>query len=249
MSVHEPIKPQVELQCNNKLNSGLLSCDSIEGKIQPMDTNLGKIIKDRLDELRQTQSWLAEQVGVSNNAVTKWIATGKVSRVNAVKIAQVLKISTDVLLGAADKNQNIASIGNTEKGPDIKGEYPLISWVQAGVWMDIVDTFNVGEAEAVFACPKKCSSSTFMLRVRGPSMEPKYSDGDLIYVDPSVQYAHGKNVIVKLTGSQEATFKNLVIDGEKMWLKPLNPSWPEQVIQLDSDALIVGVVIGKYVPD
>lgn len=141
------------------------------------------------------------------------------------------------------------SIFNTEPGPDIRGEYPLISWIQAGEWMDIMDNFNPGDAEGFYACPKKCSPQTFMLRVRGPSMEPKYQNGDLIYVDPSVQYQHGSNVVVKLVNDQEATFKNLVIEGNKKWLKPLNSSWPEQVIQLGDDARIVGVVIGKFTPD
>jgi SOS-response transcriptional repressor LexA len=141
------------------------------------------------------------------------------------------------------------SIYNTEAGPDIKGEYPLISWVQAGDWMQIVDNFNPGDAESYYAAPKKCGPQTFLLRVRGPSMEPKYSDGELIYVDPGVQWEHGKNVVVKLVDEQEATFKNLVVEGNKMWLRPLNPDWPEQVIPLEESARIVGVVIGKYVPD
>lgn len=138
---------------------------------------------------------------------------------------------------------------NVEAGPDIRGQYPLISWVQAGKWMDIVDNFNPGDAEDYFPCPKKCGRHTYMLRVRGRSMEPKYSDGDLIYVDPEASYQHHSNVIVKLTDDQEATFKRLVIEGAKMWIEPLNPDWPEKAIKLDESARIVGVVIGKWVPD
>lgn len=146
--------------------------------------------------------------------------------------------------------QNIfEGMGNTEPGPSIKGEYPLISWVQAGDWSNIMDDFNPGDAEAFYACPKRCSAQTFMLRVRGRSMEPKYQDGDLLFVDPDASYQHGSNVIVKLTDAQEATFKRLVIDGNKKWLEPLNPDWPEKAIQINGNAKIVGVVIGKWVPD
>jgi SOS-response transcriptional repressor LexA len=142
-----------------------------------------------------------------------------------------------------------AIVDKLEPGPQIKGEYPLISWVQAGEWMEIADNFNPGEAEAYFPCPKKCSPHTFMLRVRGRSMEPKYQDGDLIYVDPEAQYQHGSNVVVKLSNDQEATFKRLVIEGGKKWLEPLNPDWPERAIQINGNAHVVGVVIGKWVPD
>ena len=63
-----------------------------------MNKHVGKIILDRLRVLKQTQTWLAESIGVSNNAVTKWINCGKISRANAVKVADTLNVSTDELL-------------------------------------------------------------------------------------------------------------------------------------------------------
>jgi transcriptional regulator with XRE-family HTH domain len=64
-----------------------------------MDNAVGKLIKTRLKELKKTQGWLAEEVGVSNVAVTKWIKSGKVSRENTSKVADALMISIDKLLG------------------------------------------------------------------------------------------------------------------------------------------------------
>ena len=49
---------------------------------QPMVSELGIYIKARLKFLRKTQMWLAEEMGVSNNAVTKWVKSGKISREN-----------------------------------------------------------------------------------------------------------------------------------------------------------------------
>lgn len=78
---------------------------------------IGKIIKAALERLAQPQSWLAEQVGVSNYAVTKWIQTGKVSRQNAIKIADVLGIPLDELLGRARQDaHNEASEPRTPEG-------------------------------------------------------------------------------------------------------------------------------------
>lgn len=61
-------------------------------------SELGRIIRARLLELGETQEWLAEQVGVSKNAVSKWIRDGKVSRANAIEAARVLKLTSDQLL-------------------------------------------------------------------------------------------------------------------------------------------------------
>lgn len=60
---------------------------------------MGLAIRARLDELQKTQGWLAEELGVSNNAVSKWISTGKISRENSVAAARALEISVEELLG------------------------------------------------------------------------------------------------------------------------------------------------------
>jgi len=69
-----------------------------------MENSIGKYIKTRLKELKRTQGWLAEKVGVSNVAVTKWIKFGTVSRENAVIAAEVLQCSIDKLLGGDTLN-------------------------------------------------------------------------------------------------------------------------------------------------
>lgn len=72
-----------------------------------------------------------------------------------------------------------------------------------------------------------------------------FRDGDIIFVDPSRDAENGSLVIVKLVDSQEATFKQLVMEGKRRFLKPLNPAWPEQIIELSPDATISGVVFSK----
>ena len=66
---------------------------------QPMDNSIGNLIKSRLKEIKQTQSWLAETCAVSDNAVAKWIKTGKVARKNISKISAALNVPADTLLG------------------------------------------------------------------------------------------------------------------------------------------------------
>ncbi len=64
-----------------------------------MSNEVGTYIKSRLKELKKTQTWLAEKCEVSDNAVTKWIRTGKISRSNAILIAKHLETTIDKLLG------------------------------------------------------------------------------------------------------------------------------------------------------
>lgn len=45
--------------------------------------------------------------------------------------------------------------------------------------------------------------------------------------------------------SNEATFKQLIVEGKRKYLKALNPDWPERIIQSHASATICGVVIFK----
>lgn len=61
----------------------------------------GKIISRRLTELGVTQEWLAEKMGVSINAVSKWTRTGRIARQNVKGVAEALGITISELLGEA----------------------------------------------------------------------------------------------------------------------------------------------------
>ena len=134
---------------------------------------------------------------------------------------------------------------NAHDGPDLRSLHPLISWVQAGNWYEISESFVPAYGAELLPCPVCCSPESFVLRVRGSSMEPKFHEGDLIFVDPNVSPDHGKYVVVRLDESNEATFKQLIIEEGKQYLKALNPDWPNRIIEVDEEATICGVIVFK----
>lgn len=184
-----------------------------------------------------TQAGLAERVGVKPPAVTQWETDKtKLSGENLLIVAKELGVSPDYIVHGGDMDQ-----ANVTTGPDIRGQYPLISWVAAGAWSDISE---IHPAEAtLYPCPVKCSRQTFVLRVQGISMEPLFRDGDLIFVDPQAEWRHGAYVVARLDDHNEATFKQLIIEGGQKYLKPVNPNWPEQVIAINGNCTIVGPVV------
>ncbi|NLY16623.1 MAG: helix-turn-helix domain-containing protein [Gammaproteobacteria bacterium] len=194
-----------------------------------------------------SQSELARRLSVSPQAVQKWESAQNVPRGKRLELLASILSTTVSHLMVGDLS------GNIEHGPSIKGRLPLISWVQAGEWTEIADVFDPSEAEDWLHCPVAHSPRAFVLRVRGESMlDPRgkrsFKDGDLIFVDPERPAGHGSLVIAKLTGGREATFKELVIEGDNHFLKALNPDWPERIFQINSNCHIAGVVIGKYEP-
>ena len=126
-------------------------------------------------------------------------------------------------------------------------DFPLISWVEAGKWSQIVDNFQPGDAEmwVPFGIPRKDMPNAFCLRVRGDSMIPEFAEGDIILVDPHRQPENGSFVIAKLLDTQEATFKKYVVDAGNVSLLPLNFPKYEPIRLNGRKAVIVGVVVGK----
>ncbi|MDR5800666.1 S24 family peptidase [Caballeronia sp. LZ001] len=141
---------------------------------------------------------------------------------------------------------------NVEAGPDIRGKVPLISWVQAGAWESFVDDLAVGDAEDWLLSPIATSKNAYFLRVKGLSMfnptgEPSFNENDLILVEPQCCAHSGSLVVVRLDDESEATFKQLVLEGGKQYLRALNPDWPTRIIEVHNNATICGVVKSKVV--
>jgi SOS-response transcriptional repressor LexA len=74
---------------------------------------------------------------------------------------------------------------------------PLISWAQACETV-LPKPSEQRIAENILPCPVRYSHGTFILRVKGASIEPRFYNGDLIFVDPEVVPESGKHAVVKL---------------------------------------------------
>lgn len=132
---------------------------------------------------------------------------------------------------------------------------PVISWVQAGNWNEVIDNFQPGDAEDWLPVPFKHGPNAFILRVVGKSNydsagEKSFDDGDYIAVDPAKVPHHKSMVVVRLDDDNTATFKQLWVEPDgKQFLVALNPHWPRRIIEINGNATIVGVVIGKWTPE
>jgi SOS-response transcriptional repressor LexA len=127
---------------------------------------------------------------------------------------------------------------------------PLISWVQAGAWNDVIDNFEPGDADDwVDVYDVVPGDNAFALRVSGDSMTSPHAgdaltfpEGTIVVVDPSRAVNPGDFVVAKDMRTQQATFKKLTSDGGRLYLKPLNPAYP--LIEIDSKGMhLVGKVI------
>lgn len=84
----------------------------------------------------------------------------------------------------------------------------------------------------------------FVIPIKGDSMEPDYHDGDLVFIQTSVELNDGVIGVFNYNG--EAYIKQLVIDKEQAYLHSLNPDYKDMPITPDIDFRIIGEVVDLY---
>ena len=165
-------------------------------------------------------------------------------------LADACKVDVQAFFVPFDQKESGFSVAEDQVSYLVEkvSKIPLISWVTAGSWDDPIDNHHVGDAEEWLPCPLECRpDATFALRVTGESMDSGaadgYRDGEIIFVDGSqVEPKHNADVIVK-NGGGKVTFKRLINSNGTWYLKPLNPNWPDKIIELDEHATLVGRVM------
>ena len=205
-------------------------------------------ILERRKQLALTQLDVAKASGVSKQAVSKWEKGDTFPKGESLfLLAKALKCDAYWLLNGqgspepAKQEPQETSVVSVALKP--QGAFPLISWVQAGGWNDINLTSRYDADH--YPCPIKCSDNTFLLKVVGKSMNPVFTEGDLIFVDPEVDATNGKYVVARLDDDNQATFKQLIIEDGHKYLQAVNPNWPTPIIPINGKCTIVGVVISS----
>lgn len=207
---------------------------------------LGDRIRNRRKELKYSQRELAQRVGVSHVTVSQWESDiMKIKGENLYKLAKILNVSARWLLdGKGSQAPDIESNLENAPLPSKTKKLPIISNVQAGNWSEAIDFNDINDNLNWEDAPESASDNAFWLRVVGDSMTAPMGlsivEGMLILVDPDVAPESGNLVVAKLDGTDEATFKKLVIDAGMKFLKPLNPSYPS--IPINGNCRIIGVV-------
>lgn len=214
----------------------------------------------KLESLRRGKKWtqeeLAERVGVSVSTINSWIKGTRTPEMgNLQKIASVFGMSLDEFLKEnLERNSNVEALSSSTKLMYV----PLISWTRATFWPKYVgsgeslaaDPFRAEGGEERIITNISVGKEAFALQVKGDLMEPEFPEGCTIIVDPGRKAIHGSYVVVHIEDDKEATFKQLILDGFRKYLKPANDRYP--ILEVTGKKVrICGVVVQqiKIYPD
>jgi SOS-response transcriptional repressor LexA len=197
-----------------------------------MHMNLADRIREAIKHSGMSQAQIALQTKKSPGAVTQWL-DGTTKSLKG-ETAEALERATGyraawLITGKGPKLTNQTT--NVVPADFGKARIPLISYVQAGAWTDVVDNFAPGDADEFLQTDLELSGNAFALEIKGDSMLPEFKPGDRVIIDPCVEPQPGDFVVAK-NGHDGATFKKYrprsVNDrGELLFeLVPLNEDYP-----------------------
>jgi SOS-response transcriptional repressor LexA len=197
----------------------------------------------------------------SKQAVSKWLNADAMPEADSMAVlCSWLKVRREWLeYGVLPKQQtgvsNVHALAkenesNVREVTRLFGRVPLISWVQAGAWCEA--NFEHHDGESWLSCPVPISEAGYALKVQGDSMTNpgpgrSYPTGCIIFVDPEAEAKPGDRVIARVPRTNEATFKVLVEDAGRQFLKPINPQYP--IIDITEETHICGKVVGSFIPE
>jgi SOS-response transcriptional repressor LexA len=134
---------------------------------------------------------------------------------------------------------------NVRYAPPQRTAVPVISAIQAGRMKEIGYVPELGAGDRFESPEHKLGARGWAMVVEGDSMDDGTDKGIpagwLIFVDPDIAPTPNSYVIAKDVATQAATFKKLVYDAGRWYLRPLNRQY--QAIEIDSPELrVIGVV-------
>lgn len=193
---------------------------------------------EHLKKLREAKGLLQKDVaavlGVDRTTYVKYErGDSDPGKDNIVKLANFFGVSTDYIL----ENEN--ELTTAKKGVEI----PVLGKVVAGIPIDAIE--EIIDYEEI--TPEMAEQGEhFGLMVKGDSMEPKFSDGDVVIVRKQSDVDTGDIAVVLVNGN-EATLKKLKKRPDGIMLIPTNPQYEVMFYNNTEIESLPVSIIGKVV--
>ena len=199
--------------------------------------NLSKLLQNLLYEHRMNISQLAKAIDMPTPTVHR-IVTGKSTRPNQLSlqaIANFFSITVEQLIGEQELPPDLSikhNIATTKKVMEI----PLLNWDDLNK-----KTSSTGELIIV---PSTLSKNCFALSMNDSSMEPVFTKNSILIFEPE-NIPHDRcYALIKLHSINQYVFRQIIIDLDNKFLRPLNPDLLQSQLRLleESDEIVAVLV-------
>lgn len=191
------------------------------------------MFKDKLAELRKarglTQQELAKYTGLNRTRISNYeLGIREPNFETQELLADFFNVRLDYLMDRENNSNNII---------------PILGRVVAGIPLEAVE--EIIDYEEIPQSMAK-NGEYFALQIKGDSMEPKFSEGDVVIVRKQEDVDSGDIAIVLINGN-EATVKKIKKFDGGINLIPTNPNYDVLTYTADEIEKLPVRIIGKVV--
>ena len=205
---------------------------------------------NRLKELRKkagiTQEQIAQYLYVRQNTYSNWErGASKISVDTLEKLSELYQVPIDYILGKSDTPYQL----QRPKPSTSHSEWiPIVGRIQAGTPTEAIEEVpspdDLDEWEEINT--DEYHGDFVALRIRGASMEPKFSEGDVVIVRRQPDVESG-DIAVVLVNGEEGTVKKIKKDILGIYLIPTNPAFETRFFTNHEVSSLPVKIFGKVV--
>ena len=176
---------------------------------------------------------VCKDLNIKYSTFSEWINANKYPRIDKIELlADYFGIrKSDLIEKRVSKSK--------PKGVKI----PVLGYVRAGIPIDAVE--EILDYEEITQ-EMAAQGEHFGLQIKGDSMEPKFSDGDVVIVRKQSD-VDNSNIAVVLVNGNEATVKKIKKSAEGIALIPTNPAYDIKFYNNSEIESLPISIIGKVV--
>lgn len=198
-------------------------------------------MREALNLRGMKQTELVELTGIGKSSISTYLSGEyEPKQRNIYKISEALRVSEAWLMGFdVPMNKTIPTENTSTKGIKI----PVLGYVRAGIPIEAVEDILDYEEISMDMASK---GEHFALSIKGDSMEPRITEGDVVIVRKQDIVENGELAVVLVNGN-DATVKKFYMNDSGVTLISTNPSYePFYYSKEQVDGLPVQI-IGKVV--
>ena len=189
-----------------------------------------EILKDLRKRKKLSQTELGQKLGISKSAISMYELGERMPDYEMLKsMSEFFNVSMDHLYG---------------KSVSRKVVVPVLGYVAAGIPIEAIT--EILDYEEISPSLIRDGSEYFALQIKGQSMEPKISEGDVVIVRKQPDVDSGQIAIVCVNGD-EATCKKVMKQANGILLQPLNPAYQPTFYTAEEIENIPITILGRVV--
>lgn len=157
-------------------------------------------------------------------------------------LAEFFNVSIEQLKGEEPLPEAIVDTNLPIAKPQIK-HAPLIPWDEVEQYIESPAQFETTNCEQILI-EARLSDTAFAITMNDTSMEPYFPQGSTLILDPEKPIRDRCHALVKVIESNILVFRQILIDGEYRYLKPMNPdlnAFPMRLLNREDQ--ILGVLV------